>query len=338
MTTQNLRQLGLTLLAASALAAAAPNLAQACACGCGVFDVGDGTMMPNDSNSGFSAWFRYAYMDQNQNWEGASKALAADNGDKEIKTSFYTVGGQYVINRSWTVMAELPVYDRGFTTTDDGTIQGPNGSIYTAHLAALGDMQIMGMYTGFSPDMSTGVTLGVKLPTGDYTGPNGALGGPLFDRDSLPGTGSTDIIIGGYHAGALSKDNRLNYFVQVRYQEALVIRGGYRPGNEFDSAVGVSYNLGVVGPFAKLAPTIQLINSQRNHDSGINSDYLNSGYERLLIAPGVSARLNRHLRVYADVAIPVYQHTNAASSVSIEGTSGQLVAPQLFKIQFGYDF
>src|SRR5208283_4013787 len=112
----------------------APAPSFACACGCGVFDVGDAALMPMDSQSGFSAWFRYSYMDQIQNWEGPAKAPASDNQDKEIKTSFYTVGGQYMINSRWTVMAELPIYQRALTTTDDGTVFGAAGTVYTGHV------------------------------------------------------------------------------------------------------------------------------------------------------------------------------------------------------------
>jgi hypothetical protein len=329
-------------LAAAALLAAVslPALAQACACGCGVFDIGAATMMPTDTDSGFSVWFRYAYMNQNQNWEGSKKAPAADNGDKSIMTDFYTVGGQYVINRSWTVMAELPTYNRNLKTTDDGTVYGPSGSVYTGRIFDLGDMQVMATYTGLSKDMSTGLTFGVKLPTGNYTGPNGPLGGAEFDRDSLPGTGSTDLIVGGYHVGRLNKSGSLTYFVQARYQAALLTRDEYRPGDEFDSAVGVTYNFGRVGPLPKVAPVLQILNSLRRHDTGANADPLNSGYERVLIAPGIDLRLTKKVRLFADVAVPLYQNTNHATGAGFaaEGTSGQLVAPQLFKVQIGYDF
>ena len=125
-------------------------------------------------------------MNQNQNWEGNSKAPASDNKDKRITTSFYTVGGQYMIDRNWTVMAELPTYSRKLTTTDDGTVAGPAGSIYSGKLTDLGDLQVTGTYTGLSPDMSTGLSYGVKLPTGNDTGPNGPLGGAEIDRELCP--------------------------------------------------------------------------------------------------------------------------------------------------------
>ena len=315
----------------------APTASWACACGCGVFDVGAGTMMPTDSESGLSVWFRYAYMNQNQNWEGNSKAPASDNGDKDIKTSFYTVGGEYMVDRNWTVMAELPTYSRRLTTTDDGTKFGPDGSVYSGKITDLGDLQVTGMYTGLSEDMSTGLSFGVKLPTGNYTGPNGPLGGAEFDRDSLPGTGSTDFMVGGYHIGGLNADNTFAYFAQARYQFAVMTRDSYRPGDELDSAVGLTYDFGEKGPLNKVAPVLQLIGSYRQHDTGVNADQLNSGYERLLIAPGIELRLSK-VRLYADIELPIYQHTNAASSPAVEGTSGQLVASTLFKVQLAYDF
>jgi hypothetical protein len=332
-----MRRFAAVLACAAGLSTLFPSLALACACGCGIFDVGDGTLMPTDSASGFSAWFRYAYMDQNQNWENGAKAPASDNGDKQITTSFYTVGGEYRVNHSWTVMAELPIFQRALTTTDDGTVFGAAGSVYTGHITDLGDLQVTGVYTGLSPDMSTGLSFGMKLPTGNYTGPNGPLGGSEFDRDSLPGTGSTDVMLGGYHVGKLTDDGAFTYFAQARYQFAVLTRDSYRPGNELDAAVGVNYNFGAVGPFAKVSPLLQLLNSYRDHDSGANADPLNSGYERVLISPGVDLRLNK-VRVSADVSLPIYQHTNAAANLAIEGTSGQLVAPALFKVQLGYDF
>jgi hypothetical protein len=41
-------------------------------------------------------------------------------------------------------------------------------------------------------------------------------------------------------------------------------------------------------------------------------------------------------RFFADVGLPIYQHTNAVSSVGIEGTEGQLVASALYKLEVAY--
>src|ERR1019366_6526418 len=77
-----------------ALAALAffPAASYGCACGCGVFDVGTSSMLP--TQEGGMVFAEFDYMDQNRNWSGTHSAPAANNDDKEIRTQFYSVGGQ----------------------------------------------------------------------------------------------------------------------------------------------------------------------------------------------------------------------------------------------------
>jgi len=335
-TAKTRRVLGFLCFVSSVSLFLAPEVGLACACGCSIFDVGAGTIMPVDSEAGFSLWLRYAYMDQNENWEGSSKAPASDNADVRIRTSFYTAGGNYMIDRSWSVMLELPVYSRTFTSTDDGTVAGPAGSLYTARLSDLGDMTLAAMYTGFSRDLSTGLSLGVKLPTGNYTGPNGPLGGSEFDRDTLPGTGSTDLVIGAYHIGGLSSDHSLAWFVQARYQFAALTRNDYRPGNDLNGALGLTWSFRASASRTRVTPVLQLIGSYRERDSGASSDPDNSGYKRLLLAPGIELRVGK-VRLYADIEFPVYQFANAAPPGTGD-SSGQLVTSTYLKAQIAYDF
>jgi len=314
-----------------------PAIAAACACGCGIFDVGGPTGLMNGTEmSDLSVFFRYDYMNQGQNWIGDHKAPAAANGDKNINTSFYTPGVNYRVSPDWSIEAELPVYARHLTTTDDGTVQGPAGSVYTGKLTDLGDAQIVAAYNGLFADKQTGLLAGVKLPTGNYTGPNGPLGGAEFDRDSLPGTGSTDIIFGAYHYGALDDGGHASYYVQARGQAAVLTRDSYRPGNEFDFAAGADYSFDDVGIFKRVTPIFSMLASYREPDGGANADPHNSGYFRVLAAPGVEFRFS-NIRLYMDLEVPVYQHTNAGT-VAADGTAGQLVASPLYKVQLSYDF
>ena len=184
------------MVAASTLAVELlPTSSLACACGCNVFDVGTASMLPTDT--GVTTFLEYDFMDQTDNRSGTSSAPAANNADKEIRTNFFTAGAQYQITRSWGVMAEVPVWNRTFRTENDA---GTGVDTFTH--TALGDVRLMGVYTGLSGDLSTGLQLGVKLPTGDWR-----YGG--FDRDTEIGAGSTDILIGGYHRGALTKEQAL---------------------------------------------------------------------------------------------------------------------------------
>jgi hypothetical protein len=293
-------------LLAGLLVALTPALGWACACGCGVFEVGTSSMF--QTHKGGMVFLEYDFLDQNQNWHGTSAAPAANNDDKRLRTHFVTLGLQYLFNRSWGLVAEVPTAERFFKTTDDTT-----GNVESFTHGALGDARLEGIYTGFSPDMSTGVTFGVKLPTGDYTYPN-------FDRDTEIGSGSTDGLLGAYHLGtidlsAVVPNHALGWFAQILYQRAFFTRGGYRPGDELNSAVGLTYDFGPLGRLTELAPILEVINSERWKDSGRAADPPNSGYSRLLIAPGFEVGVG-NVRVFADLGLPAYMDMNGNQLVS----------------------
>ncbi|HEY5337447.1 MAG TPA: hypothetical protein VIJ85_04530, partial [Rhizomicrobium sp.] len=168
-----------------ALSAASPALA--CACGCSVFDVGTSSLLP--SGPGGTTFLEYDLLDQTRNWSGSSRAPAADNTDKRIRSNFYLAGGQYMFNDEWGVMGELPYTQRSLASTD-------SGSLVNSDHGSIGDVRLMGVYSGFSPDMSTGIIFGAKLPTGDHNFQG-------FDTDVEIGSGSTDLLLGGYHSGQL---------------------------------------------------------------------------------------------------------------------------------------
>ena len=297
----SLRLLGVALL----VPLLAPAAALACACGCGVFDVGTGSLLMG--GQGGTLFAEYDFMDQNRNWSGTSSAPAAANADKEIRTDFMTLGGEYMFNNNWGVMAKLPFWDRTFRTDDGSGVQ-------SFHHAAFGDMQLMAIYGGLSDDLSTQVEAGVKLPTGDfkYAG---------FDRDTEIGTGSTDLLLGLNHRGALDRDYKWMWFGQVMWDQPLAEQGGYRPGAEVDAAAGVYYTFQNIPSDFAVAPMLQLIGSHRAHDGGPASNPGDSGYDRLMISPGVEVDAGSW-KLYGDVEFPVYQDMRG----------NQLVAPQLFKV------
>lgn len=293
------------LLAASSL----PTAAFACACGCGAFDI-DNLFR---TEPGGSAFLEYDYMDQNKNWAGLSHAPAANNDDKDIRTSFYTAGFQYLFGSGFGVMAEVPYWDRHFVTDTGSSIASYNHS-------SIGDIRLTGVYSGFSADNSTGISFGIKLPTGDYNYAN-------FDRDTEIGSGSTDLSFGAYHVGRLSADGAWRYFVQGRYQFAVSTIGGYRPGNELNGVAGVSYDAGTLGKTIGISPTLQLIGSIRDHDSGLAANPTDSGYSRVLVSPGVDFNVE-NWTLHAEVDFPVYQNI----------IGNQLIAQELIKTNISYNF
>jgi hypothetical protein len=294
-----------------------PGAAFACACGCGVFDVGTSGMLP--SGAGGMAFLNYDYQDQNQNWSGNSSAPAANNGDKEIETHFVTLGLQYMFNRSWGAQVEVPYWTRTFST--DANFGAPPANVVSRNWNGLGDIRLKGIYTGFSEDLSSGVTFGLKLPTGSHN-----RDADVVDRDTQIGTGSTDLLLGGFFRHQLTSDNSFSWFAQGELDVPTLKQGDYRPGLEVDAAAGIYYNNLSLGR-VKITPVAQIIGSWRGRDNGAAADPEDSGYQRVFLSPGIELHLHP-VKIYADVEIPVYQNM----------TGNQLVAPALFKLSLSYMF
>jgi hypothetical protein len=320
--------------------------AYACACGCSVFDVG-GLETPQEQDHGGRVFFEFWDSDQTQNYVGSSRAPASLNTDKQIVTQWYSVGFSYNFNRDWGVVVRIPATNRSLTTDT----QNPAYGIATFNTKDIGDIEIMGMYTGFFKDISTGIIFGLKLPTGTFTAPG-------LDRDSQIGSGSTDLELGAFHRGMLSGDNAWQYFSQIMLRQPFLYQAAadpqgffdgnpgvvqtYYPGRQIDGAAGIVYNnLYHVLGFDKITPLGQVILSHRDNDTGTGADLYNSGFDRVMLSPGieftkvVDEANNLVIKLYADVEVPVYYRANAANNA---GTEGQLVAPYLIKVVTSYNF
>jgi len=160
------------------------------------------------TGAGIETFFDYDYQDQNRNWSGSSEAPAADNGDKDIRTSWYNIGYQEMFNRSWGLRVEVPYEDRHFVTTGGAS----GGDIVALNFSGLGDIRVEGVYTGFSPDLSSGLLFGLKLPTGSYTTEDAF---DDIDRDSEIGSGSTDLLLGGFERFNIDTDYGWSGFTQA---------------------------------------------------------------------------------------------------------------------------
>ncbi|MEO8614139.1 MAG: hypothetical protein ABI600_03280 [Luteolibacter sp.] len=284
----------------------------ACACGCSVFDVGTSSMLP--TGSGMVAYLEYDYQNQNDNRSGTSSAPSSDNDDKKIATQSYTAGLQSMFNRRWGAQIEVPYLLRTFDTDENAA---------SLHWSGLGDIRLRGIYTGFSEDMSSGLTFGVKLPTGGFKHTE-SLGD--IDRDTQIGSGSMDLLLGGFMRGSFSAEPRWKWFTQAQVDAPVITQDHYRPGPEVDAAAGVYYEGLSLGP-ARISPILQVIGSVRGRDSGSASSHEDTGYERVLVSPGIEVHL-APVKIYLDAELPVYEHVNG----------NQLVAPVLWKMGVSYMF
>jgi len=305
--------LGPTSLADSSEAFITPPVLP-CACGCGIFEVGNGSMLP--AGPGGLLFFEWDYQNQNQNWSRHHKAPAEDNDDKALWTSFYRFGLQYLFSTSWGMEVDFPFAHRYFRH-DDGTGTDTNEA---TSWTDWGDMRLRAIYTGFFQDMSLGVNAGLKVPTGNYTH-DGA------DRDTQLGTGSTDFLLGGYYRMPLSADRNWNSFYQLDSTIPMFIRDQYRPGVELDASAGVNYQGFGIGT-VMIAPFAQVLFSGRTSDRGANSAQpVASGYQRLFLSPGLEI-MKHPFMLYGDVEFPVWQNMRG----------NQLVADALFKLVLGFSF
>lgn len=296
----------------AALLAISP-IARACVCS---FDSGFNIGGPANTPTGPGGlvWTEYSFVSQSKNWSGTSSAPADNNPHKLNRTNWITPGFQYFFNDQWGFSATLPFGNR--LHIHEHHDHGGHGGMGESHMSqkkavnwwGLGDMRVNAYYTGFSSDMSTGLNLGLQLPTGDWQQPG-------VGRSMQLGTGSVDILAGLYHRGRLFGNQDWHWFVTGQLDAPVITQGGYRPGLSVDASTGIYYT-GL--KFGKLhfRPIAQVIFGNQATDSGPAADTDNSGFQQLALSPGLE--VNYHpFRVYANVALPVVSNV----------VGNQLIAP-----------
>ncbi len=285
-----------------------PPEAIGCACGCGVFSVGTRWMMI--TSPGPRLFLQYSYLDQNRNWSNLGRVSPDLNADKLITTSFYTLGMQYMVNREWGLMATVPVWDRYREGVDD------DGNAFTIQHRSLGDAKLMGMYTGFSEDMSTAVMAGVKLPTGP-------INQTLLDRDTQIGTGTTDALLSAYQ---MDQEDGWGWYVQGSLVYPMNERDGYKPGNDFNAALGAHYDR-LISSFG-IVPIASIVTSFRGRDTGPKADPDNTGYARIFFSPGIEVILAKAVHFDFEFGLPLYSNIHGY----------QLISPWLLNSTLSYQF
>ena len=255
------------------------------------------------SGPGLRFDLRYDYLNQNQVRSGTGKVSnwPLDGHEQEVSTAnkYFTASVDYSWNSNWGVNLQLPYIDRTHVTNLDGTGTG------TSHSQSLGDVKVIGRYTGFSDAHDSGVQFGVKLPTGSYTESfsGGDVAGQALDRGLQPGTGTTDLILGAFTFGAVSQN--WDYFAQAMAQLPTNSRDDYKPGNSLNVNVGFRY-LGL----DTLVPQIQFNGRVSAKDSGANASPDDSGGTTVYFSPGVTFTVTEKMKVYGFIQVPVYQNLN----------------------------
>ena len=293
--------LAVVLLAATLLI---PPSALACSsCGCSLNS--DWTAQGYSADSGFSLDVRYDYFNQDQMRSGTHKFdrgsmdPAEETQQKTVNRNL-TVAIDYSPNRDWGINVQTPYYDRFHTT-----IAGGDTDITASHTRNIGDVRMVGRYQGFSEDRSNGLQFGLKLQTGDIheNFKDGPQSGTPIDRGLQPGTGTTDLLLGAYRFGNLSRD--WDYFGQAMIQQPLNRKEDFRPGTGLNANFGVRYVANTT-----FTPHVQINVRIEGREAGANADIANSGATLVFLSPGATLRLTKQIQAYGFVQLPLYQRVN----------------------------
>lgn len=311
-----------------------PSTALACAtCGC---SLSSDAAMGYSAEPGWRLSLQYDFLDQNQLRSGSkslsSAQVAAINdagGDQEVEhetiNRYLTLGLTYSPSADWSMRLLVPYIDRGHSTY--GSVKNPitDAELSAATLTGLGDIRFIASYQGFLEDKNLGFQLGLKVPTGNYGGPNadgtGTVGrgpttfssgplsqnpspGNLVDTSLQPGDGSTDLIVGAYYHQPVSEN--LNAFVNAQFQAAVAHRldqagADFRPGNTATTSFGVRYEAN-----PDLVPQIQVNISRKGADQGALADNPDSAGTVAYLAPGVTVALTEKVQGFAFLQVPIY--------------------------------
>ncbi len=296
----------LALSVALLLLAGAPPRAFACsACGCTLSS--DWASQGLASSGGWRADLRFDYFDQDQMRSGTdsiSRSTLELPNEREIQQSTinrnYSIDLDYSPNKDWGVNIMLPWYDRSHATIAEG-----DTAISTSHDTGIGDLRLLGRYTGLDASRNTGFEFGIKLPTGSFGSDfrSGPQAGEPLDRGVQLGTGTTDLLLGVYTFGMLAPD--WGYFAHALLSQPLDSREDFRPGTGINLNFGLRYS-----ESASFQPQLQVNARFEKREAGANADVDNSGASLIYLSPGFNWNVTRRLSAYAFVQTPIYQRVN----------------------------
>jgi hypothetical protein len=251
---------------------------------------------------------RYEYIDQDQPRAGSRKVGVGEvpQHHDEVRTinRNWLATADYSFNESWGVSTTLPVLDRAHAH-----IHNHRGARLDErwNFTEVGDLRVVGRRQWRRESVekqrldSYGATFGLKLPTGKQDVRNAE--GALAERSLQPGSGTTDLIAGGFFRRAFASG--ASWFADASIQKPLDTHDNFRPGTR--TSLDLGYRLEVT---EKLGLMLQLNAMHRSRDRGSDAEPASTGGKFLFISPGLSYVLTESLQIYTFLQLPLYQYVN----------------------------
>jgi hypothetical protein len=210
----------------------------------------------------------------------------------------------YTFNQDWGVSATLPLLDRAHAH-----IHNHMGAqiLDRWNFTEVGDLRVLGrrQWRGESVEAQRldfyGANFGLKLPTGKQDVRNAS--GDLAERTLQPGTGTTDLLFGGYFRRMLGSGS--SWFVDALLQQPLNTHDEFRPGARASLDAGYRWEA-----TDRLGVMLQLNLLHRRRDKGAEAESEDSGGDAIFLSPGASYTLTDRLQVYGFLQLPLYQYVN----------------------------
>ena len=257
---------------------------------------------------------RFEYIDQDQPRAGSRKVGVGEipQHHDEIRTINRNWLGtfDYTFNDKWGMSATLPIVSR-----DHSHIHHHMGEDLPEawHFTELGDARVLGRRQWHAESAPAerldffGATFGLKLPTGRTDVRNAE--GELAERTLQPGSGTTDLLLGGYFRRVLGAGS--SWFADVLWQQPLDSHDEFRPGKRVTLDVGYRREM-----TDRLGLMLQLNFLHRARDSGDQAEPDDSGGKFLFLSPGFSYALGKNLQLYTFLQLPLYQYVNGVQLVA----------------------
>jgi hypothetical protein len=252
---------------------------------------------------------RYEYINQKQPMSGTDKIgfgqISRHHDEIRTINRNWLMSVDYTIDPNWGMALTAPIVDRNHEH-----IHNHHGvQLHDAwNFTRPADVRVLGRRQWMAEDKEAGrvgyfgVNFGLKLPAGDRDVQNSA--GDRAERTLQPGTGTTDIIVGGFYSGVLPFADS-SWFVQGMWQSALNSREDYKPGQRLTLDIGYRYEL-----TDRVGLMLQLNALHRRPDSGDQAEPDDTGGRFLFLSPGLSVALSKTIQLYGFVQLPLYQHVN----------------------------